>query len=590
VTLLLSVQNLTKWYGSQNIFTGISFSLCKGDRIGLIGPNGSGKSTLLKILSKLEEADEGHIAKRQEVKIAYIAQFPTFITGKTVKDIMLSFHAFASKEEAEIAATTWLHKAGFEREDILVDTLSGGWKKRLDVIYSLMQNPDILLLDEPTNHLDMEGIQWLEELLLRERKTYLIVSHDRSFLDHMCTKIIEINRCFPKGVFISEGNWSNFSLHKEHFLEVQRKEERSLSALAKEEVDWMNRSPKARTTKSKSRVERAHQLIENLEEVGQRNRSLKVGVEFVSSERETRHLIVATNIGKSLAGKQLFSGLNLKLSPGTRLGIVGKNGTGKSTLLKALAGEIELDKGTLKCAQDLRCVYFDQHREKLDPNITLKEALSPGGDFVLFQGESIHVHGWARRFLFDKERLNLPIHVLSGGERARILLARLMLKPADVLFLDEPTNDLDIPTLEVIEKSLMSFPGAVVIISHDRFLMDRLCTQIVGLGAGAQEVFPDIEQWQKTCKEPSLPKKEKEEKKRELRPSKLSYLEQKELDGIEQKILGLEEEISRLEADLENTHEPKQSLALYEKLANLQGVRDQSYERWQVLLDKTTKN
>lgn len=587
MTLLLSIQELTKSYGLQNLFNKISFSLWKGDRIGLIGPNGAGKSTLLKILHELEDADEGEVSKRQGVKIAYIAQFPSFAFGKKVQEIMLETHGFGSREEAQVESVAWLHRAGLD-PNAIVDTLSGGWKKRLDVVRALMQNPDILLLDEPTNHLDMEGIAWLEELLLRERLSYLIVSHDRSFLDRICTKIIEVNRCFPKGVFLAEGNWSQFSLQKEHFLEVQRKEQRSVASLAKDEVDWMNRSPKARTTKSKSRVERAEGLVEELGRLEERNRTQTVGVQFVGSERETRHLIVVNNITKSLGGKELFSNLHFKLSPGTRLGIVGKNGTGKSTLLKVLAKELEADKGTIKYAQDIVTVYFDQHREKIDPNTTLKEALSPGGDYVLFRGESIHVNGWAKRFLFSPERLNLPVRILSGGEKARILLARLMLKPADVLFLDEPTNDLDIPTLEIIENSLRDFPGAVVLISHDRYLMDKLCTEVVGLGAGSSGVFPDIDQWQRSCKEVLLPKKEKEERKSTNRPAKLSYLEKKELEGMEQRILELEEKILKVQENIDQVLDSKKSLVLYEQLADLQTSRDLCYERWQILLDKSS--
>ena len=590
MTLLLSIQELTKSYGLQNLFTKISFSLWKGDRIGLIGPNGSGKSTLLKILHGIERSDEGEVSKRQGTKIAYIAQFPFFESGKTVQEVMLASHAFSSEEEARIASISWLDKAGFLEINTVVDTLSGGWKKRLDIVRSLMQNPDILLIDEPTNHLDMEGIAWLQDLLLREKRSYLIVSHDRAFLDRVCTKIVELNRCFPKGVFWAEGNWSQFAIQKEHFLEVQRKEQRSVASLAKEEVEWMSRSPKARTTKSKSRVERAEGLVEELQKLEERNRTSTVGVQFVGSERETRHLLIATNVGKSLGGRELFSGIDLKLSPKTRLGIVGKNGTGKSTLLKVLAGEIPSDKGTIKYAQDIVAVYFDQHREKIDPNLSLKEALSPGGDYVSFRGESIHVHGWAKRFLFSPERLNLPVRILSGGEKARILLARLMLKPADILFLDEPTNDLDIPTLEVIENSLADFPGAVVLISHDRYLMDRLCTQIIGLGAGSGEVFADIEQWQRSCKQDLVPKKEKEERKPTTRSVKLSYAEKKELEGMEQKITEIEEKITKLEEQLEKAFDPKQSITLYEQLADLQSNRDTYYERWQILLDKASSS
>jgi len=430
-----------------------------------------------------------------------------------------------------------------------------------------------------------------ESFLKREKTACLIVSHDRYFLQNVCSKVAEINRCYPEGVFVSEGNWSTFLERKEEFLKGQQERERSLAGTVRDEVDWLRRSPKARTTKSKSRIQKAHGLIEELENVRQRNFTQKAALQFTASERETRNLLVATNLSKLIGNKQLFKGVNLKLSPGTRLGIVGKNGTGKTTLLKVLSGEIPQDLGTIKFAQDVSLVYFDQHRETLDPHLTLKEALSPLGDFVKFQGQDIHVNGWARKFLFAPERLNLPVSCLSGGEKARILMARLMLKPADILFLDEPTNDLDIPTLEVIEESLLEFPGAVVLITHDRYLMDKICTQILALGEGEEpKLYADYPQWEKAEK-----KSFKEETKIKtiqapLGPvkKKLSYKEQKELEGMEDSISLLEQEIASLsvQAEASSVHsDAKKQLEIYEKMGVSQKKLDDLYERWQYLLD-----
>ncbi len=591
MTLILSAHSLSKSHGSQNLFTDISFSLYEGDRMGLVGPNGAGKSTLLKVLVGIEDVDSGKIAKKQGVRIAYASQSPEF-SDESVKQIMLSANKVLSEEEASVKAQILLHKAGFTDDTQAASSLSGGWKKRLDIIRALMQDPDLILLDEPTNHLDLEGIAWLEKFLQRERFSYFIVSHDRHFLDVICTKVIELNRSFPKGVFACDGNFSTFTERREGFLQAQLEEERSLASTVRDEVDWMRRSPKARTTKSKSRMERAEDAIQDLQELTQRNQTSKVGVDFVASERETRNLIVCNNLGKSLGGKVLFKGVDFKLSPRSRLGIVGKNGTGKTTLLKILSGEITPDIGTVKYAQDLKLVYFDQHRETLDPDITLREALSPGGDFVKFQGQLIHVNGWAKKFLFFPDRLNLPVRCLSGGERARILLARLMLKPADVLFLDEPTNDLDIATLEVIENSLLEFAGAVVLISHDRFLMDRVCTQILGLGQEREQgLFADLAQWEEASRDLEK-KKEKEEKASTVsnRPKKLSYKEQKELEGMESAILIAEEKLHTLQKKIEENLDPKEALITYEHLGAAQVSLDSLYERWQVLLDKVSQS
>ncbi|MDB6080805.1 MAG: tylosin resistance protein, partial [Chlamydiia bacterium] len=469
---LLGIQSLSKAHGTQELFEDISFTIAEGDRIGLLGPNGAGKSTLLKILMGLEKADYGSISRRQGLRVGYASQSPEF-SSKTLEKVLTDQDLLHGDENERLTrARILLGKAQFTDFTQDASTLSGGWKKRLDIVRALMQEPDLLLLDEPTNHLDLEGIVWLEKLLMREKAGYVVVSHDRYFLENVANKIIELNKCYPQGLFISSGNMSSYRQHKEEFLLGQAEQERSLASVVRDEIEWLRKSPKARTTKSRSRIEKAHNLIEELSEVSKRNKISTVDLDFTASDRETRKLLSAKNLAKSLSDKELFKGIDLLLSPGSRLGIVGKNGTGKTTLLKILAGKITQDAGTIKYADNLKLVYFDQHREHIPPQATLKEALSPNGEMVNYRGQSIHVNGWARKFLFAPDRLTLPVSYLSGGERARILIARLMLEPADILFLDEPTNDLDIATLEVIEESLKEFPGAVVLISHDRCLMD----------------------------------------------------------------------------------------------------------------------
>lgn len=592
--ILLTGHSLSTSYGAKRLFQEISFTLCDGDRVGLIGPNGAGKSTLLKILMDYERADSGHVSRRQGLRVGYASQTPD-IPALSLEEVLLQQSLPGDAVTLQTRARTLLSRSKFSDFSQDAATLSGGWKKRLDIARALMNEPHLLLLDEPTNHLDLEGIEWLEAFLKNESCAYVVVSHDRYFLENVCNKIIELNPCYPQGLFVREGTMSQFMEDKAAFLEAQTQRERGLKSTVRGEIDWLRRGPKARTTKAQSRIQKAYELIDELSEVKARNVTSQVAIEFSASERETRKLLVAKNIAKTLGMKSLFRGVDITLSPGTRLGLVGKNGTGKTTLMKILAGMIPQDLGTVKYADDLKVVYFDQHREQIPEDTTLRDALSPNGDFVHYNGQSIHVNGWARKFLFPTDRLALPVKYLSGGERARILIAKLMLQPADVLFLDEPTNDLDIPTLEVIEESLKEFPGAVVLITHDRCLMDRVCTQILGLGTGnEQQLFADYLQWERDT--PDVVEKEEvaatTPKPRISKPKKLSFQEQKELENMEENILKAEAEVAKLHSKLEGTDEAdaQKTLDAYRLLGEAQGRLDALFDRWQQLEQKANPN
>lgn len=528
--LLLNGEGLSKAFGTKQLFKELSVSIFSNDRIGLIGQNGSGKSTFLKILAGLEKADSGVVSPRRGLKIGYVEQSCEFPDVKPIEILQEALGRDIPDYEREQQAEVWMSKLGFTGSEPSASKLSGGWKKRLMVAKAMILQPDLLFLDEPTNHLDLEGILWLEKFLKREAPTYLLVSHDRYFLQHMTNRIIEIGFKYPKGLFAIDGSYGEFLTKKEEFLQGQLEQEHSLHSKVKREQEWLRSNPKARTTKSTARIDQAHELIEDLAEIRRRNQTHKADIELVASLRDTRKLLVATNIGKSINNRVLFQNLTFILSPGTRIGLMGPNGSGKTTLLRLLAGEIQPDSGTIKRADNLQTVYFDQERNKLPNNISLRDALSPTGDFVNFRGQSIHVNGWCKRFLFSPDLLDMPIGLLSGGERARIVIAHLMLQPADVLLLDEPTNDLDIPTLETLESNLLDFPGAVVLITHDRCMLDRICNSLLEIGMPPQtkpETKPKAE-------EISRPK------------SKLSYLEKKEYDQIESKILKLEEETKKL--------------------------------------------
>ncbi len=575
MTLFFSCQSISKAFASRVLFKGLSVNIFAGDRIGLIGPNGSGKSTLLKIIAGDEKADEGIISVKRDLKIGYVPQSCEFPDLSPEKILISVIKEDLPEYEKERLAQMWLSKLGFTGNEASAALLSGGWKKRLGFACELISSPDLILYDEPTNHLDLEGIVWLEKFLQRESPTYLLVSHDRYFLQNVTTRIIEIDPAYPKGMFAIDGSYAFFLEKKEAFLSGQIQQERSIATKARRETDWLRQGVKARTTKSQSRIDEAHEILEEHAAISARNRPKRAKIDFAASERETRKLLVAKNLAKGT----LFRHLDLLLSPGTRIGLMGPNGSGKTTLLRLLTGEIEPDQGTIKRADDLKTVYFDQHRAQLPHNITLRDALSPKGDYVTFRGQQVHVNGWCKRFLFSPDLLDMTIGHLSGGERARISIAHLMLQPADVLLLDEPTNDLDIPTLETLEESLLEFPGAIVLITHDRCMLDRLCNQLITLGVEVP-ANPKSENANANVHERGEAPRSK---------GKLSYMEKKEYDEIEGKILNLEGEVQALNHQLEKPEiaEDAEKLADICKAIGLaENQIEQLYLRWQELDQK----
>ena len=589
MTLLFSCQSVCKSYATRRLFKDLHVSLFSGDRIGLIGPNGSGKTTFLKIIAGIEQADSGTLSPRRGLKVGYLPQACEFPDLSPEQILIRAIQEELPEYEKERLAQTWLSKLGFTGAEPSASLLSGGWKKRLGLAAQLIQAPDLLLLDEPTNHLDLEGILWLEKFLNREAPTYLLVSHDRYFLQNVTSRIIEIDAAYPKGMFAIDGTYANFLAKKEEFLLGQIQQERSLATKARRETDWLRSGAKARTTKSQARIDEAHEILQQHSDVSARNRQKRAKIDFAATERETRKLLVAKNLSKEIGGRALFRHLDFLLSPGTRIGLMGPNGSGKTTLLRLIAGEIEPDQGTIKRAEALQIVYFDQHRAQLPHNISLREALSPKGDYVLFRGQPIHVNGWCKRFLFSPDILDMEIGRLSGGERARISIAHLMLQPADLLLLDEPTNDLDIPTLETLEESLLEFPGAVVLITHDRCMLDRICNSLLALGDPDQtSLYPDYLQWEQAQEvRTAKPQVKKEEAPRPK--GKLSYLEKKEYEEIEGKITRLEEEVQKLNHLLEKPEiaENAQKLSeICQAIGLAENQIEQLYLRWAELDQK----
>ncbi len=600
----VSLRNVSKSFGVRRLFDDISLAVADQERIGLIGPNGSGKSTLLKILAGLEAPDAGERTTRQGARLAYVAQQDVFAPGLTVEAAVAEaalavFGPVAEAAEQRTRVAVALGRLGFEDPQAPVDTLSGGWRKRLSIARALVTEPDALLLDEPTNHLDLETILWLERFLAGAPFAFVVVSHDRFFLENVCRRTIELSTAYPRGFLSVDGPYSALLEAREAFLEAQGVLERTLANKARREIEWLRRGPKARATKAKARIEAAGGLFQELAATRARNReSLRAGIDFSASGRQTKRLVVAEGLAKAYAGKPLFTGLDIVLSPGRRLGLTGPNGSGKSTLLRVLAGEERPDAGKVSFAPGLEVVVFDQKREQLDKDQLLRHAFAPDADSVLYRGQPVHVVTWARRFALRPEQLDLPVGLLSGGEQARVLIARLMLRPADVLLLDEPTNDLDIPTLEMLEESLLEFPGAVVLITHDRSLLDRVSTLLLGLdGAGGCEAYADYAQWEadfearrkEAAKAAKTDKAPRDKPRLQTSSRKLSFKEQREYDGMEQALATAEAELDAAKAALEDPAIASDGAELSRRLAVFQAAEaavEALYARWAALEDK----
>jgi len=631
---ILNARDLSKSFGAEPLFRNVSFTVNERDRIGLIGPNGSGKSTLLRILGGLLEPDVGEVALRKRARLAYVPQESVFEPGFTVQQVIeaalvLSLRAGPNGDDREsvhdpsterASLHEILGRAGFEDFSVEAASLSGGWRKRLAIAEALVTAPDVLLLDEPTNHLDLEGIEWLERLLQQAQFACVVISHDRYFLENVASETAELARVYPDGIFRVGGTYSHFLEVKHEWMHAQARRQEALENRVQTEIEWLRRGPRARRGKSKSRIDRAHELIGELGDLRSRTRTASTAIDFSSTGRQTKRLVeierlsytygeLATGLARTDSvppspSKPVIRDLDFIITNGMRVGLVGPNGSGKTTILRLLAGELSPDDGSIRRADHLKLVYFEQHRH-LDPNLTLRRALAPDSDAVIFQERVIHVAAWADRFLFTAEQLNQPVGKLSGGERARVLIARLMLQPADVLLLDEPTNDLDIPTLEVLEETLLEFRGALVLVSHDRYLLDRLSTIVLGLdGEGNAATFADYAQWeqwrdsvqrlrrnpaQSAAQETSAASSVGIASAPASGKKKLSYIEAREYAAIESQIAAAEARVSGAQAALTDPAIQTDAQALIAGQSELEAAEaelDRLLTRWTELEEK----
>ncbi|MFO0874514.1 MAG: ABC-F family ATP-binding cassette domain-containing protein [Phycisphaerales bacterium] len=579
--MLISARNISKTHGVKALFAGVCIGVDRGERIGLIGPNGAGKSTLLRILAGDELADDGAIIAERGVRAVYVPQHDVFAPAASARAVATEAALRFADEgggrhdehEAELLAEMMLGRVGFDEAlvDAPTSTLSGGWRKRLALARALARcggEPDVLLLDEPTNHLDLEGIRWLEELLRRAQAgatvASVFVTHDRVFLENVATRVVELGPAYPGGTLAVDGNYSEFLRRKEEFLSGQARAEATLANQVRQDLAWLARGAQARRTKAKGRIESSFGRMDELAELRGRNGAAVAGgarVDFSATGRRTRKLVAAHGVAKALGGRTLFRDVDVELGPGDRLGLLGPNGSGKTTFIRTLIGELAPDAGVVKQSDPPpRIVVFRQHRQDFPPSTLLRDALCPVGDQVRFLGQPMHVASWSRRFLFGDDQLDQPVSALSGGELARVHIARIMLEPADLLVLDEPTNDLDIPTLEVLEEAIEGFPGAVVLVTHDRAMLERLATEVLLLdGAGGPTrtfasldhaltaqaaVDAQAEQARRRAKEKAAPKVAAAPGASTAPPrsgrKRLSFNEQRDYDTLESRIVDAE--------------------------------------------------
>ncbi len=600
---LVSAHLLTKSYATKTLFQNISFAADEGDHIGLIGPNGAGKSTLLSLIAKEQKSDSGKISFANHLRLGYLKQKPTFELDETIYLALLA--VCEDPYDSENIALAYELIARFELDQFpdaehkLASELSGGWQKKLALARELMKRPNLLLLDEPTNHLDLESILWLEEYLNKEKQiSFLTVTHDRRFLQNTSKIIFDLDPRLPNGLLRTNGNYADHIESKMQLLQGQKRLEEKRRNTMLVEKDWLSRGPQARLTKQKARIERAHDIIEEVSGLENKNRQNKISLDFGRTDSSPKKLIAAENIKKSYGNRILFQNFNAMISPGHRYGLIGTNGCGKSTLLKALIGKIPVDSGIAFLNEDIEVCYFEQGKDSLKPEVSVMKTICPEGDYVHLHGNPVYAKSYLSRFYFRSEQFDMPVAQLSGGEQSRLILAKLMLQSSHVLILDEPTNDLDVETLDALTECLQEFRGAIIIVSHDRFFMDQNCNVIWAFGdaEGHIQKFADTFQWEEWHQAKKIndklnlkqaPKADGSGK--NTGKIKLSNKEKFELDNMEKNIADEEKKLALLQRELAD---PK-TQSNYSRLGELttavalsETTLENYFARWNILNEK----
>lgn len=595
---LIKLENIQKRIGNRELFQGIDLTVHKGDKIGLIGPNGAGKSTLLKIIADVTDYETGEIDIAKGVRISYLPQTEQFDETKSLIDVVIESmdDMPLDFDEKRTKAVFALNKVGFAEdiEQTKVSEISGGWRKRLAIACATAQEAELVLLDEPTNHLDLDGILDLEQTLKAAEFGFIVISHDRRFLHNITSKTMEINAIYPRGFFKQDLPYEDFMKKREEYFANEQSTRDSLKARLKIEQEWMSRGAKARTTKQEARIDSYYEMQDQLKDLNKRlsmKRSQERSFEFASTDRKTKRLITLNNISKKFGSKTVLHKFNLNLGPKTCIGLLGRNGAGKSTLQNIIAKKLAPDTGTVKYVDNLKVSIFDQARKDLALTLTPRVLFCGSADSVIFQDRLVHINVWMKYLQLRHDQVDTPIKNLSGGEQARLNLGLIMLERSDVLLLDEPTNDLDIESLNMLEKALQTFPGAIILISHDRKLVEAVSTSILGFTENANlQDFADVEQWQNhmngITKDVEVKKTETKEVKEDYRnrdPKKISFKDKYEYENMEETIANLESELEELQANPVDSTNFEEFQAYCDKMGEVQATLDAKYTRWSEL-------
>lgn len=632
---ILSIEKASLAFGHHPLLDEVSFSLEQGDKVGLIGRNGAGKSSLLKAVAGTVHLDDGRIVFQDNIKTAWVPQEPEFDLNHTVfeavaeglgelKNLLTEYHQLTKllhdPQQDHDALLEKLHHLQHELEirqgwqfenmientlqrlgldaDALISSLSGGWKKRVALARALVSNPDLLLLDEPTNHLDVNAIEWLEELLAQFKGTLLFITHDRTFLDHVANRIVELDRGFVRNY---PGNFSAYQQRKAQELTVESIHNRKFDKFWKQEEVWIRKGIEARRTRNEGRVRRLEEL--RRQRAARREVQGRVNLSVSILEKSSQLIAELEQVSKSFGDKKLIDRFSTRIMRGDKIGLVGPNGAGKTTLLKLILGEIQPDSGTIKQGARQEIAYFDQFRTQLDEDATLIDVISQGSEFIDLPTGRKHVMSYLEDFLFPPARARSPVRSLSGGERNRLLLARLFTKPANILVLDEPTNDLDIDTLDLLEQLLSDYQGTLFLVSHDRAFLDNVVTQVIAFeGEGKLIESPGgWSDWQNLKKNINLTvppakkapeatvKTEKTERVKE-RKNKLTYNENKELTQLPEEISQLEAEQAKLQNRLLDPNVYRQQIEQVkqwqQRIDEIDLLLMEKLERWEWLENK----
>ncbi len=595
---IFTLQSIKKDFGIKEILKDASFSLGYSDKIGLIGTNGSGKSTLLKMIAGLESIDSGQLIVNSGTKIVYLPQQPNLDESLTVLEQIFHLKSGNSNNLSNNVSENWetetnakiiLSKLGVTDLKAKIGHLSGGYRKRIALATALLDDPDVLLMDEPTNHLDAQSVEWLQSYLKRFRGAILLITHDRYFLDKVTNRILEIDR---GDLFTYGGNYSYYLDKKAMAEESNINTQRKHKGLLRRELEWLAKGPKARSTKQKARIERAHALKNTEFKQAQG----KVDISTVG-RRIGKKVVEVQNISKGYGDRTLIKDFSYEFSPEDRIGIIGSNGAGKSTLLEMIIGRIPPDTGTIDIGHTIHIGYFDQHSEPLDTaqNQRVIDYLKEEGEFIkINDGTQISASQMLERFLFPGNQQYAPINMLSGGEKRRLFLLRILMSAPNLLILDEPTNDLDVQTLAVLEEYLEDFNGCVITVSHDRYFLDRTVDTILAIESGGElrsypgnySIYLDFK---KQEEEEINPKPTTETKGKSTsnfaKPKKLSYKQIRELEILETKIPTLEAEKQAIEKTLYDA--PPSGFSevqkLSQRLSDLNHEIELSTERWMKL-------